>query len=310
MVWNKNAGYGREQVESILASSNRPGGLTFGRTLYVLKTTDPNYDRINDLFPVDPEGEVRLFTTITAALEAVENYDTILIGPGNFDEKLKVTLTGKYGVKIIGTNTGMQWGEGSTCWRNVVSTDDILGLTTCRGIEIAGIGFVNVTSGKNILELNGNCNTAHIHDCCFMGSSGGGANPAAAGITHAAGDNPDTYIHDCLFMHCTAGVYSNATRCRIINNRFIGVTSGIGIEHIPGASSRPDCIYSGNEFIGHGTTDFGIKIHTAVTAGKIGIFGNYFANCNTAVTSTVKEIGCGNLEDASDEPEYVDLGNS
>jgi len=303
MVWNKNAGYGREQVESILASSNRPGGLTFGRTLYVLKTTDPNYDRIADLLPVDPEGEVRLFTTITAALAAVENYDTVLIGPGNFDEEATITLTGKKGVKIIGTNTGMQWGEGATCWRDVDSdhVSDLLNLTGNQAIEIAGINFINITDGKDAINFTGLNYSIHIHDCCFTGNVGGSDVQAYA--INAGGSNAaDLYVHDCkFFKQKTTAILNIGQRAVIKDNIFIVGAASKGISGCNAAGGFN--IIADNYFIGAVSTGYGIY-RESYTATNLAIINNRFigfsANYDINQVASSDSSVVGNIADGTD----------
>lgn len=74
---NINSGLGQHQYNSIVKG-------TTGKVFMVSTTTDSNYDNLTDLFKVDTDGEVLLFTTITAALAACTagRGDVILLSVG------------------------------------------------------------------------------------------------------------------------------------------------------------------------------------------------------------------------------------
>lgn len=275
-VWNKNAGYGREYVDSINNSANRR--LSFGRTLYVVKTTDPYYDRMVNLFPYDQDGEPRLFTTITAALAELEHYDTVLIGPGYWNETAKLTITSKKGVKLIGTGTGMQWGEGHTCIGDETHTTDLLDITGCHGLEISNIMFYNITGEKDAINFTpGASYSVEIHDCCFIGDVGGGT-VMEIGINSNGSNGPDLYVHDCRFFRCEAhAIIAGDQRNVIKNNIFIVPNSGIGIE-LSGAATAGYNVVVDNYFLGAGTSDKGIYTGAASTAGNYMLANNLFAN--------------------------------
>ena len=76
---NINSGTGLHQYNSLV---NRSG--TTGKVFMVSTTSDGNYDALTQLFKVDPSGEVRLFTTITAALAACVSGrgDVVLLSKG------------------------------------------------------------------------------------------------------------------------------------------------------------------------------------------------------------------------------------
>lgn len=93
MNYNLNVGYGRLRA-TILANK-----ALLGRTLIVMKSDDTNFDAIADMFKVNPDGEVQLFTTIAGATGAQQSGDTIIIGPGTYAESITDALTN---VKLIG----------------------------------------------------------------------------------------------------------------------------------------------------------------------------------------------------------------
>lgn len=286
MPYNKNAGYGLERVASINAGANIPGRLAFGRTLYCVKSTDNYYDAMVDLFPIDPEGNVRLFTTVTAAITALKDHDTLIIGSGYWNEAAKLTLSGFDGVRILGCNTGMQWGEGGTCIGDETSADDLLDITGCKNIEIAGIMFYNTTSEKDGINFSGLNYSVHIHDCCFIGDVGGGT-VMENGIDCQGANGPDTYIHHCKFFRCENAAISLGTQRSTVEHCFFVVpASGKGI--INGETSTGFNRISDNYFLGAKSSDIGISVSGA-GAGYAMYTHNWFANLSSEIETSVDE---------------------
>ena len=82
-MYNQNSGYGQALLNRL---NNVAAGVcpTFGRIFVVMHpsdTADPNYDILQQVCKNDPDGNVRFFTTIEAAYDAVttNNNDVILI---------------------------------------------------------------------------------------------------------------------------------------------------------------------------------------------------------------------------------------
>ena len=217
----------------------------------------------------------KAFLTITAGFAALDDYDVLIIAPGNYDEEGTITLTGKKGCKIFGYATGMNWGEGSTTWRDVTSGEDLLELTGCQSIEIAGVSFINSQAFDGI-NFTGLCYSIEIHHCCFTGDTGGGATGLNA-IDGAGSNAPDLYVHDCkFFRYATTGIIMGHQRNVIDNNLFIVANSSIGIS-LPGAASASYNVVSNNNFLGGATDDYGIYSASS-TAGMNMIVDNNFAN--------------------------------
>lgn len=92
MSWNQNSWYWQAMLSAIHAAVG-----TFGNVLVVLNSSDSdekNYQHLQDLFPVDYDGNVRFFTDLAAAYEAAEsnNNDVILLD-GNSTHQLTAQLT-------------------------------------------------------------------------------------------------------------------------------------------------------------------------------------------------------------------------
>ncbi|GAG12404.1 unnamed protein product, partial [marine sediment metagenome] len=103
MNYNQNAGYG-------LAESIRMhlGILTLGKILVVCPSTDANFDRLSDLVKTDPDGNVRLFTTLLAAYNAATtNANDVILLEGQSDHVLASALTiSKNRIHFIGMDGG------------------------------------------------------------------------------------------------------------------------------------------------------------------------------------------------------------
>jgi len=124
MNYNQNSGYGRALLDRLsnIASSVCP---TFGRIFVVLSTSDtadPNYNILAEVIKHDPEGNLRLFTSLKAAYDATtsNNDDVILLG-GHSDHVLASALTiSKNRIHFVGMDGGdrlMQQGA------KVINTD-------------------------------------------------------------------------------------------------------------------------------------------------------------------------------------------
>lgn len=257
----------------IYGSGNLP---PVGNIYWVKKTTDADYDEFYaDRYTILSNGKPNIYNTITAGIAALGNYDTLLITPGNYDEAGTVTLTGKKGVKIFGYNSGMQWGEGSTCWRDVTSTLDLLNLTGNHSVEIAGINFVVITDGKDAINFTGLNYSTHIHHCTFTGDVGGGAVMAYA-INAGGSNSADLYVHDCKFFNQkTTSIINIGQRAVIKDNFFVVVAAGIGISGCDAAAGYN--LIADNYFLGTASTGIGIN-RESYTSGNLMIVNNRFLN--------------------------------
>lgn len=88
-------------LAAFVASCGLP---TFGKILVVMPAADPNYDRMSDIFKTDPEGKVRLFTTISAAVDAAttNEHDVILLSANAAHAQTAMLDISKNRLHIIG----------------------------------------------------------------------------------------------------------------------------------------------------------------------------------------------------------------
>jgi hypothetical protein len=103
MRWNLSAGYG--QLQAFLAAQGIP---TFGRILIVMPSTDANYGTFAELFPPDPDGDVRLFTTLESAYDAATtNRNDVILLSANATHSLSTGLNWtKSRIHVVGMDGG------------------------------------------------------------------------------------------------------------------------------------------------------------------------------------------------------------
>jgi hypothetical protein len=279
MDYNKNSGYGLLNAIGMFSGKNS-GGWTYGKNLYVLKSTDTdNYDRISQIQTGDNEGSTRLFNTVTAALAVAQDNDRIFVGPGVYDEAAELVIS-QAGLKLIGFNTsGIEWGP---CSLKQSSANHHVISVQANGVEIANLGFI-VNGAYRAIEIDHTAAVykTHIHDCHFGGSA-----TATYGV-YAGGtfDAVDTVIEDCEFLAwATAGVYLNATRSKVRRNVFFVPAAGIGIQYVPNGADRPYNVITDNDIAGANSTDTGIQLDGTPTAGTVQISRNFIAGCATTIT--------------------------
>jgi len=103
MNYNKNQGYG------MLESAALASGLTsFGKFLVVMPSSDANYDKISQLVTPDPDGTVRLFSTVDEAYAAaVTNRNDVIFLSANATHTLTAAIAwSKSRIHVIGLDGG------------------------------------------------------------------------------------------------------------------------------------------------------------------------------------------------------------
>ncbi len=100
MNYNFNSGYGAGLLSTLPA--------TFGKIFVVASSSVVSKDILRDIFTPDPDGEIRIFETLTLAIaEATASRgDLILVAPGHAETITTPIVVDKAGVSIIGMGTG------------------------------------------------------------------------------------------------------------------------------------------------------------------------------------------------------------
>jgi len=242
------------------------------------------------------------FLTITEGIAALTDGDTLIIGAGNYDEAAPViTLDDVKDVRIFGMSNGMQWGEGSTNWRSVTSEADLFNIQNCKGVEIAGIGFITPTNGKDGIQfVTENSYSIHIHDCCFVGDCGSGVK-MAEGIGSSVNTLVcDLWVHHCRFFRCKTALINIGQRAVIEKNVIIIPANGIGISGIAYGSGTGYNVIRDNDFLGKSDGDTGIYM-AGMNQNDAIVVRNRFAGIATPVTTGLSNVDESFVDNYNDD---------
>lgn len=145
MNYNQNSGYGL--AESVRLNLALP---TMGRLLIVCPAADVNYDRLSQLIINDPEGNVRLFTTVAAAYDAaITNSHDVIALAGNgahaLTSMLTITKNRIHFIGLAGRVRSNSYGLGTrarmTLGSSTVAADIAVMQNTGVGNTFTGIKF-------------------------------------------------------------------------------------------------------------------------------------------------------------------------
>lgn len=145
--YNQNAGYGAAILAAV--SSQVP---TFGRIFVVFNSNDsssPNYQAMQEIANVDPEGLVRFYTSLSAAYDATtsNNNDVILLDARSTHKVSGMLTISKNRIHFIGMDGGdrlIQQGAKISLTDNAVDAVATLKVTgtrcTFRNLKIGNAG--------------------------------------------------------------------------------------------------------------------------------------------------------------------------
>jgi len=175
-MYNQNSGYGQALLNMV---ANRVP--TFGRVFIVMDpddTDEENYNRMQDVFPPDPNGKVRLFTSLSDAYDATEsnNNDVILLD-GNSTHVLTEMLTvSNNRVHFIGMDGGGHLtAQGAKVQIGVtgVATDLAPVLVTGVRCSFRNIKFINAsTTNETLYGFIDNGEGTVIENCSMIKTLG------------------------------------------------------------------------------------------------------------------------------------------
>lgn len=102
-MFNKNSGYGL--LEAVRTHVNLP---VLGKVFIVAVSTDPNYDRLAQIYDTDPTGEVRLYGTIAGAYGAAvtNRNDVILVDSSSIHSLTTSLAVTKNRIHFLGVDSG------------------------------------------------------------------------------------------------------------------------------------------------------------------------------------------------------------
>lgn len=232
----------------------------------------------------------RAFKTVTEALAAAGDYDTIIIQEGIYDEEAVLDIT-QEGLTIAGMDT-TNYMYGTTSLK-ASAADHIIFTIAANQVKIFNLSFIQNNSKASIkIDHSASVYKTHIRDCHF--GSGAAAYGIDAGGTF---DAVDTIIERCSFTvgDGDVGVRMNGTRCAIINSFFQIGTASTGYVHTPTTGNRPytrvlGCIFHTIDV----TNGIGITVSGTPTVGFFTVDGCrflYFADDNHAVSTRTGYCG-------------------
>ena len=215
------------------------------------------------------------WTTITEALSDANDWDVIIIAPGDYDEGAVLAVT-QEGLTIVGSGDANR--HRSMLYSS--SASHHLMTINAHNVNIFNMGFTQTkdTYSGIMCSTTGSYFKIRISNCRFDGY-GAGEYGIHSGTTY---DSPDLTIDNNVFRSWqTAAIYSYATRFVIENNKIDNVAAKIGI-HLPATGSNRGGGFCVNNYIlGHNSTDTGISVG-AVNAGMLFISGNWCVGHGTA----------------------------
>lgn len=280
---------------------NFSAGLS-GANVQQYKATDVWYvDKTNCTVSGDGKSWENAFLTITEAVAAAGNYDTIFVGPGFYTEAAAITLS-QVGLKIIGCNSSGKT-RGPCAMKTPTAAGHMLIIpVNVNDVEICNIAFI-ATGAYNAITLGaaatGYIWRTHIHDCGFFGDDLGlyAIGVYGATTTPAAGAFPDvaeSVVERCYFYAwVTACTCVYGTRVLLQDNIMFVPAAGCGIAH---GCGRPFALITRNLIIGKESTDTGIKL-TGDDDGSVLVYANVATNLNVPITPTISDAGnVANLE--------------
>jgi len=269
MIKNRNIA-----LDAGISPSKIAGGIGFHdprETRYVCGSSSDAYSFLRE--NVDNS---MLFTTITTALAASDDFDRIIVYPGDYDEGAVLNIT-QQGLQLIGPGNQNQHQAmilGSAASHHLVTVN-------AHNVLIQGLGFTQTTDTYSaiISSTTASYHKLTVRDCRFDGY-GAGEYGVHTGTTY---DTPDIVVEDCRFHSWqTAAIYANATRGVYRRNLIHTVAAKIGIDYVPTTGNRPGSFIYENYILGVNSTDVGIAM-VAPSAGTVHLSNNYVVGAATTI---------------------------
>jgi len=217
--WNYNSGYGL--AENIRINCQLP---TMGKLLLVCPAADPNYDRYADIVKNDPDGKVRLFTTVAAAYAAATTnaHDVIALSANASHSITEMLTVSKNRVHFIGLDGGgRQTGHGARLVMGVTTAATDLACVKVTGVRCS---FKNIkiessnTKAESLYALIDAGEYTRYENCSFLKLTD--LDQATAADVVAEGDS--TTWRNCEFGAAT--LKSTAARPTMLIDKIVGST--------------------------------------------------------------------------------------
>ena len=268
---------------------------TLGKVYHVKKSTDANYGHWVELTGhTHYEGSSAIQPTITAAVAAADDFDTIWVYPGVWQEAATIDIT-QDSLKLLAADFGPGHAKKNTHLRQYGQVNTpVITVDGAHNVEIAGFrispydgGGTSINSGICVAETTWT-HAIYIHDNYFYAY-----NAAAEGIElgtagGAGTEATDAVIQNNYFQWGGSGSAAaaqiqmhDAPRCEILNNKFdVSGTHGLAIHYTNLATTHYKSSWICDNYFcnsdGHaGCT--GIDSGSS-EAGRLFMSGNQFVN--------------------------------
>ena len=203
MRYNINSGYGQMLMSQIASAV----GSKFGKLLFVVPAGDTaNKSKISEIFGTDPDGKVRVYSTVAAAYAATTtNADDVIILSTNTSHELTEMLTvSKNRVHFIGDLSGRKYGQRAKInYADGIATADPFAVkNTGVGNTFTGIKFINNNTDAQVVATVGEGGEYAIYkNCEFYNSTALTSDTVSEVVLN--GDSTQ-------FINCTFGSLADA----------------------------------------------------------------------------------------------------
>ena len=256
--YNINSGYGQALLHGV-----RSVVPTFGRVFVVMNssnTDEENYTRIQDVFPPDPNGQVRFFTSLASAYDATEsNNNDVIVLDGNSTHTLTAELDiSKNRVHIVGMDylMGLRRRYGHSSKISIgITTDETISAIKITGVRcsLRGVKVMSSnTEAESIFAVADGGEYTYM-DCVEIFKS---TDVAVAGAADLLCNGDSSHYRRCYIGNTATAISATGARPCVLFNR----------ETITGKVARDvtfeDCIFArkcgsvnNTFFYGSGATD-------------------------------------------------------
>lgn len=186
-LWNKNSNYGQSTVALIATQG-------VGKIRVVGDSGTQNRGMLQDIFGIDPDGEVRFFSTIQAGVTActANAEDIVYVMPGHTETITSQINMDVAGVKLIGLGSGSL--QPTITVNGAIDGFDV----SVANVTIQNIGFAVITTDLATAFINVDaafCTIKDIYALCDVS-----AVAVVDAITLTA--NADNCLIDGVEMYC------------------------------------------------------------------------------------------------------------
>lgn len=144
-LYNFNSGYGQALFQAVASAVPN-----FGRVFVVVPNTDPGFQTWQELVITDPEGQVRLFTSLADAYNATtsNNNDVIVLASNATHQLTEMLTVAKNRVHFVGIDGGFgirKYGQGAKVNLGVTAAATDIATLLVTGVRCTfhNIKFIN-----------------------------------------------------------------------------------------------------------------------------------------------------------------------